>query len=222
MSAFAAATKAGFTDSANEPLFTMVSVWSLLGTVALLAIAHVSGKQLLPRNTRKTDQAVFVWLVFDGLIHLIFEGAFLYTSSFGRTAFTNQGWTAALWREYAKADIRWGNSDPTVVSLEILTVVIGGPLSLYIAYLTARNSMKRHPWLLILSTAELYGGWMTFCPEWVSGSRNLRTDNFLHLWVYLFFFNTLWVWIPFLIMIDSYYQIMGSFKKSGAVGKKRQ
>ena len=46
--------------------------------------------------------------------------------------------------------------------------------------------------------------WMTFCPEvsiwkvtciffiadprlvqWLTGSRNLRTDNFLHLWVYL-------------------------------------
>lgn len=57
-----------------------------------------------------------------------------------------------------QADVRWGNSDPTVVSLEILTVVIGGPLSLYIAYLTAKNDMSRHPWLLMLCAGELYGG----------------------------------------------------------------
>ena len=37
---------------------------------------------------------------------------------------------------------------------------------------------------------------MTFCPEWLVGSPNLDTSNFMYLWLYLFFFNTLWVWIP--------------------------
>lgn len=27
--------------------------------------------------------------------------------------------------------------------------------------------------------------WMTFCPEWLTGSPNLNTSNFLYLWVYL-------------------------------------
>lgn len=26
---------------------------------------------------------------------------------------------------------------------------------------------------------------MTFCPEWLTGSPNLETSNFLYLWVYL-------------------------------------
>ena len=26
---------------------------------------------------------------------------------------------------------------------------------------------------MIVCTAELYGGWMTFCPEWIEGSPNL-------------------------------------------------
>jgi hypothetical protein len=30
-----------------------------------------------------------------------------------------------------------------------------------------------------------YFSWMTFCPEWLTGSKNLRTDNFLYFWVYL-------------------------------------
>lgn len=59
---------------------------------------------------------------------------------------------------HTQADVRWGNADATVVSLEILTVFIGGPLALYCAYLLTRDSMHRHPWLLILSTGELYGG----------------------------------------------------------------
>jgi hypothetical protein len=27
--------------------------------------------------------------------------------------------------------------------------------------------------------------WMTFCPEWLTGSPNLNTANWLHFWVYL-------------------------------------
>lgn len=41
---------------------------------------------------------------------------------------------------------------------------------------------------------------MTFCPEWLVGSINLDTSNFMYMWVYLFFFNTLWVWIPLYII----------------------
>lgn len=59
MSAFASSSP----SAQNEPLFTLVSVYSLLGTVALLAVAHISGKKLLPKQTRRVDQAVFVWLV---------------------------------------------------------------------------------------------------------------------------------------------------------------
>ena len=47
-------------------------------------------------------------------------------------------------------------------------------------------------------------GWMTFCPEWLTGSKNLTTDNFLYLWVYLVFFNGLWVAIPLYMLWQSW------------------
>jgi hypothetical protein len=53
-------------------------------------------------------------------------------------------------------------------------------------------------------------GWMTFVPEWLSGSPNLVTSNFLYKWVYLFFFNTLWVWIPLWILVEAYKGITGT------------
>jgi hypothetical protein len=40
-------------------------------------------------------------------------------------------------------------------------------------------------------------GFMTFCPEWLTGNLNLDGSNFMYLWVYLVFFNMLWVFIPF-------------------------
>lgn len=45
---------------------------------------------------------------------------------------------------------------------------------------------------------------MTFAPEWLSGSTNLDTSNWMYTWLYLFFFNTLWVWIPLWILWESY------------------
>ena len=61
-------------------------------------------------------------------------------------------------REYARADFRWGTADPTVVSLEILTVLGAGPLCCYILGQLIRNDPARHYWIVVLSTAELYGG----------------------------------------------------------------
>jgi len=68
-------------------------------------------------------------------------------------------------REYAAADFRWGVSDPGVVSLELLTVFGAGPLGCYILAQLAKQDPARHYWIVVLSTAELYGG----CVEPFSG-----------------------------------------------------
>lgn len=52
---------------------------------------------------------------------------------------------------------------------------------------------------------------MTFAPEWLTGSSNLDTSNFMYLWVYLVFFNTLWVWFPMWILYESYQNIKMAF-----------
>lgn len=61
-------------------------------------------------------------------------------------------------KEYAAADFRWGFSDPTVVSLEILTVLGAGPMCCYILKQLSNDDPARHYWIIVLSTAELYGG----------------------------------------------------------------
>lgn len=66
---------------------------------------------------------------------------------------------ARLWMEYAKADHRWGDADLTVVSLELLTVFVAGPLAIYVCELIRRrDESKLWFWASILATAELYGG----------------------------------------------------------------
>ena len=158
---------------------------------------------------------------------------------------------ARIWKEYAKADRRWGENDGTVIALEILTVLVAGPAALYIAYslsrlshdtaahttrgskrastkpTTATASMttaakaalsaRMHFVMIMLATGELYGGFMTFAPEWLTGSTALDTSNPIYLWVYLFFFNVLWVFIPAWVLWEVYGEVVAAYRKIAAV-----
>lgn len=53
---------------------------------------------------------------------------------------------------------------------------------------------------------------MTFCPEWLVGSVNLDTSNWMYMWLYLVFFNGLWVVIPAYVIYVASGEIMGAFK----------
>lgn len=111
--------------------------------------------------------------------------------------------------------------------LEILTVFLAGPACFYLAYAVWKRAPGRcrPPWLCVcvcvvsphgfpllprrhfaqvcLCVAELYGGWMTFAPEWLIGSPALNTSNWVFTWVYLVFMNGLWVVIPAVLLWDS-------------------
>ena len=52
---------------------------------------------------------------------------------------------------------------------------------------------------------------MTFCPEWLTGNQNLDASNFMYLWVYLVFFNMLWVVLPIYALWVSYQDISNAF-----------
>jgi hypothetical protein len=97
-----------------------------------------------------------------------------------------------------------------VVSLELLTVFFDGPLAIYVCYCLAKRDPKVSIWMIILATCELYGGFMTFCPEWLTGNLNLDGSNFMFLWVYLVFFNMLWVFIPLWVIYYSVRDLSGA------------
>jgi hypothetical protein len=137
------------------------------------------------------------------------------------------GPTARLWQEYGKADARWIGADTGVISLELLTVFIGGPVAAYICYLlykasspstaakgpTAAAGYNARVWMMAigLAVAELYGGFMTFAPEWLSGNTALDTGNAMYLWLYLVFFNGLWVVVPILVLYAGWGEVKSAF-----------
>jgi len=54
---------------------------------------------------------------------------------------------------------------------------------------------------------------MVFAPELLTGTKNLATDNWLYLWVYLVFFNGLWVVIPLALMYQSWMAMTADTKR---------
>lgn len=44
---------------------------------------------------------------------------------------------------------------------------------------------------------------MTFVPEWITGSPNLNTHNWIFTYIYLLWMNGVWVLIPGILLADS-------------------
>ncbi|XP_015417795.1 PREDICTED: emopamil-binding protein-like [Myotis davidii] len=83
-------------------------------------------------------------------------------------------------------------------------------------------SLCKHFVQIALCVCELYGGWMTFSPEWLMGSPNLNTNSRLYFWVYLVFFNSVWVLVPGLLLWQSWVELKKMYRKGTSLGKKFQ
>uniref|UniRef100_A0A8C6QJU0 Emopamil binding protein-like n=2 Tax=Nannospalax galili TaxID=1026970 RepID=A0A8C6QJU0_NANGA len=195
------------------------SVAPLLLSSTLLAAGCMLGLRL-GRGRGPVDRAVLAWLCSDALVHFVLEGVFVCLSLMGTVA-DSEGLIASLWKEYSKADVRWLYFDPTIVSVEILTVVLDGFLALILTYAIVKEKHFRHFIQITLCVCELYGCWMTFCPEWLTGNPNLNTSNWLYLWVYLVFFNGVWVLIPGLLLWHSWVELKKMHHQGTDLEKKR-
>ncbi|KAL9106640.1 MAG: hypothetical protein Q9227_008360 [Pyrenula ochraceoflavens] len=161
-----------------------------------------------------------------------FSGPFLNDATRRYGAWYSDQPLAKLWQEYAKADSRWGTADLTVISLELLTVFLAGPCATYCAYLIQKfhkqpsamsGRVQARLWFLatMLSTGELYGGFMTFAPEWLSGSTCLDTSDPVFLWGYLVFANMIWVFVPLWVLWVASSEISRAFEGRNLGGKKK-
>lgn len=206
-----------------------MGAWEELGAAAggsLLLCASLLGAGCalglsLGRGRGAADRGALAWLCYDALVHFALEGPFVYLSFTGNIA-ESDGLIASLWKEYGKADARWLNFDPTIVSLEILTVVLDGFLALVLIYAIVKEKYYRHFIQITLCVCELYGGWMTFSPDWLMGSPNLNTNSWLYFWVYLVFFNSVWVLVPGLLLWQSWVELKKMYHKGNSLGKKFQ
>jgi len=168
---------------------------------------------ILARKYKFSEKLILTWYWVDACTHLILEHAFVILSIFGASSYPANIWIDA-WKEYGLADRRWAYKlDPTVVSLEILTVYVVGPLCLFAFYGQLRRSNWFHSVQVTIAVAELYGGCMTFFPEWLTANPSLDGSNPKYLFLYLIFFNAIWVVVPFILLYHSWIYISDSVKQ---------
>jgi hypothetical protein len=148
------------------------------------------------------EKLALFWFLIDAFTHLSIELGYVWLA-FTTTARKADNYMGHVWREYARADSRWAVRDPVVMSIELATVAVGVLCLAQIYGVIARTNW-RHPLQIIICVCELYGGWMTFAPEWIDGSPSLNTTDPILLWIYLVFMNGLWVIIPLLLLWDSF------------------
>jgi hypothetical protein len=200
------ALKSGSTqDSSSDFEWTFGNAFLLGFPVAALISRMAFGLAKDAKPLRFHEMLVLVWYVIDAITHLTIELGYVILA-LTTTAEKTDSFMGWIWREYSRADARWAVRDPNVISLECLTVFIGVLCLFQIKGVLSRSAW-RHPLQIIICTAELYGGWMTFAPEWVEGSPNLNGQDPVLLWIYLVFMNGLWVVVPALLLWDSFVRL---------------
>jgi hypothetical protein len=126
------------TSTLPPDLFDQTTLISLASTVAIVAAAYATSRQVLPASAGGVTRFLFIWHLADGLCHFILEGSFLYHCFFSHQSAsdsaaalffpTPQGFLgsvdrvygaqaggsnpfAQLWMVYARADKRWAGVD---------------------------------------------------------------------------------------------------------------
>ena len=112
------------------------------------------------------DKVTLVWFSIDALTHLTIELGYLVLA-LTTTAAKSDSFLAKIWKEYARADRRWQERDVGIISVEAATVAVG-VLCIMQIIAVYRKLPWRHALQIVICVAELYGGWMTFAPEWLS------------------------------------------------------
>ena len=87
-------TTTGSVDTSPSPI-SSTSILSLLAALALLILAYTTSLHLLPTTSTRKQRVLFIWHLFDALIHFLFEGSFLYHCFFSHVSLDGSDATGA-------------------------------------------------------------------------------------------------------------------------------
>ena len=92
--------------------------------------------------------------------------------------------------------------------MERITAVVDGPLAFLAAAAFLRNSKHRYVVQLLLSLCQIYGDTLYFLTEVFEGFTHGEYLHPLYFWFYFVFLNSLWIIIPFILIVDSCRQLV--------------
>ncbi|CAM0884773.1 unnamed protein product [Alopecurus aequalis] len=187
-----------------------------LGTslFVLLAVWLLSGK--CGSRFSRADRLLMCWWVFTGLTHLIMEGPFLFTPGF--ISKNDPNYFDETMKEYSKGDSRYAARDTVVITLEGITVLLGGPASLLAVYAIASQKSYSHILQFTVCLGQLYGCTVYFATAYLDGFNFWASPYYF--WAYFIGANSSWVVIPLLIATRSWKRICAAAHQSEKVKTK--
>ncbi|KAI8576362.1 hypothetical protein K450DRAFT_257411 [Umbelopsis ramanniana AG] len=178
---------------------TMVLLaWVIATVVTWLTTMYIISGTAVHMKPGK-DRLIFCWFSICALTHCFFE---VYWVCFSKTVASRKDFLAELWREYAHSDSRYMVSDPLVLTLEIMTVTIIGPLCVLAMIALYRNSPSRHLYQLIISVFHIFSCSLYYILDSFKGFSSCD-PNPIYFWVYFVGFNSPWIIVPALLIYDS-------------------
>ena len=162
----------------------------------LLAIALWWSLSKAASRLRPSDKAIAVWFVLTGVIHVVFEGYWVYNHDL---IGEKQDVLGQLWKEYALSDSRYMTSDSFVLSAETVSSTGIGPLSLLTAWLVASRSSYRYQCQALVSTLHIYSDVLYYA----TSTQDYHHKDISHcrpepyyFYVYYAGMNAIWIVVP--------------------------
>ncbi|KAK7425011.1 hypothetical protein QQZ08_008407 [Neonectria magnoliae] len=193
----------------DTPVIRLLPVFgAVLAAVIGLALWQTARSRV---PLRPIDRFAAAWFAMCGFLHVVFEGYYL----FYRSQIPGMSTTfAQLWKEYALSDSRYLTNDVFTISVETITTMAWGPISLLTVHGIVTNSRSRHAAQLVVCIAHLYGVALYYLTNWVEGQMYgvvYSRPEVLYYWVYYVGFNMPWVVVPAVLLWDSWQQIVRAF-----------
>ncbi|KAF5903485.1 3-beta-hydroxysteroid-Delta(8),Delta(7)-isomerase [Clarias magur] len=192
-----------YRENERSTLEIVIFLFSVSGLLMLL-IWTLTGKSAGGERLSTYRRLALCWFTVCGFIHIVIEGWFslYYTTIPGDQSFLSQ-----VWKEYSKGDSRYVIEDNFAVCMEILTACLWGPFSLWILVAFLYNHSYRFVLQLIVSLGQLYGAVLYFFTEHRDGYMHSEYGHPIYFWFYFVFMNVLWIVVPFILIMDSWFQL---------------
>ncbi|KAI8067371.1 Emopamil-binding protein [Thamnidium elegans] len=161
------------------------------------------GSRTLSKKTSSVSR--LTWFFISGILHVGFESYWLWyrASIAGRNDILAQ-----LWKEYAHGDSRYLVADELLLTLEVMTIFIWGPLCLITCWYILNGSPKQYFFQLVASLCHLFSCSLYFIMDLPEATHCNPSPYYFY--IYFISFNMPWLIVPFTLLCQSYQHITKS------------
>uniref|UniRef100_A0AAQ5XWB4 EXPERA domain-containing protein n=1 Tax=Amphiprion ocellaris TaxID=80972 RepID=A0AAQ5XWB4_AMPOC len=164
--------------------------------VFLLVTWLITGRKGTTGRLGTWRRLAVCWFAVCGFIHGVIEGWFslYYDIIPGDQSFLSQ-----LWKEYSKGDSRYVIADNFTCLYGDRDCLVLGAFQL-LGCICLFNQQA-------LQICQLYGAVLYFFTEHRDGYAHSELGHPVYFWFYFVFLNTLWIVIPFALIVDAWRQL---------------